>query len=83
MSEVDARLAPLAFLLGVASAFVGHLLGDHTGSALYHLPHQALLAVPLGLGAGLFSRSGQPGILTGVFGSIGGFLLGAVVVSFA
>jgi hypothetical protein len=68
----DARLLPLGFTMGVVGAFVGHLLGGHEGDWIYHLPHQALLGIPLAiLGALLLKPEPRDITLCAAWGGMG------------
>jgi hypothetical protein len=77
----------LNFVAGLVSAFVGAVLGaldpsiGHA-SPLAHLPHQLLLAVPLGLAATLLLRPEGPRLFwIGAGAAASGLALGNVVIA--
>lgn len=70
-------------IAGVASALAGAMLsvgpGDHNAAA--HVPHQLLLAVPIGLFATLVLRATQPRTFwIGAGAAVAGLVLGNVVL---
>ena len=83
MTDRTEEVALLNAIAGVASALAGALLsvgpGDHNAAA--HVPHQLLLAVPLGLFATLVLGSTQPRTFwIGAGAAVAGLVLGNVVL---
>jgi hypothetical protein len=83
VSDKPEEVALLNAIAGVASALGGALLsvgpGDHNAAA--HVPHQLLLAVPLGLLATLMLGSTQPRTFwLGAASAVAGLVAGNVVL---